>query len=238
MNNNQQIKLSPNSLNLFLECPLCFWLEKREGIKRPPPYPYALNAAIDKLLKEEFDYYRRKGELHPMLIENNIQAKLFENQELLNEWRSNFKGIRYYDSQLSATLFGAVDDILEFPDRKLAPLDYKSTGSKEANIYERFQLQMDVYAYLLEKNNFSTTGKGYLAFYIVNKEDGFEGRLPFRRELKEIKTDPSRVPKLFRKAVALLESNIPPLHSSNCKFGQWFDEVSNLQYKSNKKLKS
>ena len=48
------IQLSPNSLNLFLECSHCFWLDKNLGIKRPPPYPYALNSAVDTLLKEEF----------------------------------------------------------------------------------------------------------------------------------------------------------------------------------------
>lgn len=104
---NNQFKLSPTSLNLFSECPLCFWLEKRQGIRRPPPYPYALNAAVDVLLKQEFDKYRVKGELHPLLLAYNIPAKLFSNQELLNEWRNNFKGIRYYDFELNATFFGA-----------------------------------------------------------------------------------------------------------------------------------
>ncbi|PJE69555.1 MAG: hypothetical protein COU98_01315, partial [Candidatus Staskawiczbacteria bacterium CG10_big_fil_rev_8_21_14_0_10_38_10] len=69
---------------------------------------------VDVLLKEEFDKYRKKGELHPLLAANNIPAKLFPNQKLLDEWRNNFKGIRYYDPTLDATLFGAVDDILEF----------------------------------------------------------------------------------------------------------------------------
>lgn len=224
--NNFQIKLSPNSLNLYKECPLCFWLEKRMKIKRPPPYPYALNMAIDTLLKREFDSYRAKGEVHPLILAHNIPAKLFPNQELLNEWRSNFKGIRHYDPKLDAVLFGAVDDVLEFPDGKLAPLDYKSTGSSNANIYDRFQLQMDVYTYLLEKNNFSTIGKGYLAFYIVNKEDGFGDRLPFRKEIKEIKTDTSYVPELFGKAVALLRSDSPPQHSKDCKFGLWLEEAA------------
>lgn len=226
MDNNNQFKLSPTSLNLFSECPLCFWLEKRQGIRRPPPYPYALNAAVDVLLKQEFDSYRAKGELHPLLLAHNIPAKLFSNQELLNEWRNNFRGIRYYDPELNATFFGAVDDILEFPDGKLAPLDYKSTGSKRANIYDRFQLQMDAYAYLLEKNNFSTTGKGYLAFYIVNKEDGFGGRLPFRKELKEIETNPSYVSELFKKAVMFLRADSLPEHSQDCKFGQWFKQTA------------
>ncbi|MFH0878043.1 MAG: hypothetical protein V1863_07485, partial [Candidatus Omnitrophota bacterium] len=120
MANNKPIQLSPNSLNLFLECPCCFWLDKRQGVKRPPPYPYALNSAVDVLLKGEFDKYRSKGEPHPLLIAHNIPAKLFPNQDLLDQWRSNFSGIRFYDKDLDATLFGAVDDILQFPDGKLA----------------------------------------------------------------------------------------------------------------------
>ena len=222
----KEIKLSPNSLNLFLECPRCFWLEKREKIRRPPPYPYALNMAVDILLKKEFDQYRKKGEKHPLLIANNIPAKLFPNQELLKQWRSNFSGIRYYDSNLDATLFGAVDDVLEFEDGKLAPLDYKSTGSKVANVYDRFQLQMDTYTYLLEKNGFSTTKKGYLAFYIVEREDGFKDRLPFKKELHEIETNPSDIPELFEDAVSLLRKEDPPPHNSDCPFGQWFKEAS------------
>ncbi len=225
---NKPIKLSPSSLNLFIECPLCFWLAKREGIRRPPPYPYSLNSAVDQLLKQEFDGYRNRGELHPLIASYNIPAKLFSNQRLLNEWRNNFKGIRYYDPELKATLFGAVDDVLEFDGGKLAPLDFKSTGSKKANIYDSFQLQMDVYTHLLEKNGFSTPGKGYFAFYLVNKENGFVDRLPFRQELKEVETNPSRVPELFKRAVLLLRDNKPPLHSKTCKFGHWFNDVKNL----------
>ncbi len=221
------IQLSPNSLNLFLECPHCFWLEKKMGIKRPPPYPYSLNAAVDSLLKEEFDSYRAKNEPHPLFLANNISARLFSNQKLLNQWRNNFSGIRYYDSETGATLFGAVDDILEFPDGKLAPLDYKSTGSKVANVYDRFQIQMDVYTYLLEKNGFETPRQGYLAFYIVDKENGFIDRLPFKKELHIIKTNPDDIYDLFKEAVNILKRSAPPTHSPDCKFSQWFRGASN-----------
>jgi len=197
------------------------------GIRRPPPYPYALNAAVDTLLKEEFDEYRSKGEAHPLLIQHNIAAKLFSNQNLLNQWRSNFSGIRYYDSELDATLFGAVDDILEFEGGKLAPLDYKSTGSKVANIYDRFQIQMDIYTYLLEKNGFKTSRKGYLAFYVVDKRKGFLDRLPFSKELHAIDTNPDDVYDLFKEAVAVLKRPTPPPHSQDCKFGQWFEKAKN-----------
>ena len=126
------IQLSPNSLNLFLECPHCFWLDKNLGIKRPPPYPYALNSAVDELLKEEFDSYRAKKLPHPLLKDNNIKAHLFENQKLLNQWRNNLAGIRYFDSELEATLFGAVDDVLEFDD----PPSHKATEGQSKKIYK------------------------------------------------------------------------------------------------------
>lgn len=222
------IQLSPNSLNLFLECPHCFWLEKKKGIKRPQPYPYALNAAVDVLLKEEFDEYRAKGEVHPLIIAHKIPAKLFKNQSLLNQWRNNFEGLRYFDSELNATLFGAVDDVLEFEGGKLAPLDYKSTGSSVPTIYDRFQIQMDIYTYLLEKNGFLTTKKGYLAFYIVDKTNGFGDRLPFRKELHEIDTDPSDVYQLFSDAVFTLQRALPPSHSQDCQYEKWLKGAKNF----------
>jgi len=228
MNNNRPIKLSPNSLNLYYECPLCFWLDKKQGVKRPQPYPYALNAAVDLLLKEEFDKYRKKGELHPLLVANNIPAKLFPNQKLLNEWRNNFQGIRYYDAELDATLFGAVDDILEFSEGKLAPLDYKSTGSKVITVYDRFQLQMDIYTFLLEKNGYKTMRKGCLAFYVVDKENGFDDRLPFRKEIQMIDTDPSYVQGLFEEAVNLLRKEAPSSHSADCQYGRWIEKVEEI----------
>lgn len=220
---SKPIQLSPNSLNLFLECPHCFWLDKNLGIKRPPPYPYALNSAVDGLLKEEFDTYRSKNLPHPLIAEHNIKAHLFPNQKLLNQWRDNFAGIRYFDRELSATLFGAVDDVLEFSDGKIAPLDYKSTGSRVANVYDRFQLQLDTYTFLMEKNGFKTPRKGYLAFYIVDKTRGFIDRLPFRKEVVEIDTNPSDIYEIFKDAVNCLRQASPPKHSSDCQFSKWLN---------------
>ena len=216
-----RINLSPNSLNLYLECQHCFWLDKKMGIKRPPPYPYALNSAVDTLLKEEFDLYRQRDEVHPMISENKIPARLFKNQMLLNQWRDNFQGIRYYDNDLKATLFGAVDDILEFQGGSLAALDYKSTGSKVAHVYDRFQLQLDAYTFLLEKNGYKTPRKGYLAFYIVDKDKGFIDRLPFRKEMHEIETNPLDIYEIFKDAVEVLNHDTPPVHSSDCAFEKY-----------------
>lgn len=224
---NKEIKISPKALNLYFECPLCFWLEKNRDIKRPAPFPYQLNTEVDEVLKCDFDKHRAKGGSHPLLEANNIPAKLFQNQKLLDEWRDNSKGLRYYDEKLNATFFGVVDDILDFGDGKLAPFDYKSTGKSVIKVYDRFQLQMDVYTYLLEKNGYSTPRKGILAFYVVDKENSFEEKLPFRKEIHIIDTDPFYIEKTFKEAVEFLQKNAPKEHSQECVFGKWIKLIEN-----------
>ncbi|MCX6720081.1 MAG: PD-(D/E)XK nuclease family protein, partial [Candidatus Staskawiczbacteria bacterium] len=127
----------------------------------------------------------------------------------------------YFDEDLEATLFGAVDDVLEFDNGKLAPLDYKSTGSSASKVYDRFQLQLDTYTFLMEKNGFETAKKGYLAFYVVDKSKGFIDRLPFRKEIMEIETNPEGIHEIFKEAVECLRKSEPQRHSADCKFGKW-----------------
>lgn len=221
----KELKISPKSLSLYFECPLCFWLKKVKSIERPSPYPFQLNLEVDEVLKQEFDNYRKQGS-HPLLEANNIPAKLFSNQSLLDEWRDTNKGLRYYDKDLKATLFGVADDILDFGEGKLAPFDYKSTGKEVARVYDEFQLQMDLYTYLLEKNGYSTPRKAILAFYIIDSENPFQGKLPFRKELHVIETDPSYIEKIFKEAILFLRAKAPQEHSPECLFGQWLRKQS------------
>ena len=75
----------------------------------------------------------------------------------------------------------------------------------------------------MEKNGFQTPRKGYLAFYIVNKSRGFIDRLPFRKEMVEIDTNPSDIYEIFKDGVACLKSPTPPPHSQDCQFKKWLD---------------
>ena len=52
------IKISRSKIDLFLECPRCFYLDVVKKIKRPPGFPFNLNNAVDMLLKKEFDRHR------------------------------------------------------------------------------------------------------------------------------------------------------------------------------------
>ncbi len=210
------IKLSRSSLKLFQDCPRCFWLDLHHKIKRPPSLPYTLSSAVDFLVKQEFDKYRKQGTLPPVFVRHRIDAKLFNGPQL-PVWRENFKGVQYFDEDLNAMLYGAVDDVLQFKDGSLAVVDYKSSGSREIRIYDDYQKQMDIYNWLLDRNGFQTQPEAYFVFYQVDKSGGgFANALPFIEQLKAIKVDKSWVGDVFEQAVMVARRDTPPEIETPC----------------------
>jgi hypothetical protein len=63
-------KVSRSGIELFTECPCCFYLNNRLGIRRPSGPPFNINKAVDALLKKEFDVYRVKGAAHPYRLDS------------------------------------------------------------------------------------------------------------------------------------------------------------------------
>ena len=106
----QAFKLSRSKIDLFIECPRCFYLDRRLGVARPPGFPFALNSAVDALLKKEFDLHRAKGERHPLMEKYGIDAVPIGHEKLA-EWRHNFTGIQYLHEPTNLLIFGAIDDL-------------------------------------------------------------------------------------------------------------------------------
>src|SRR3972149_11102923 len=87
-------KLSRSKLELFTECPRCFYLDRKLGVGRPPGFPFALNSAVDALLKQEFDVYRANGTKHPLIEKYGIDARPIPHDDL-NKLRHNFTGVQF-----------------------------------------------------------------------------------------------------------------------------------------------
>ena len=223
------LAISRYQLDMLSKCRRCFWLVKRHGVKLPSQLPMALNLAMDTVLKAEFDVYRAQGALPPILAEKRIAAKLFTDVEKLQEWRNNFRGLRWTDPNTGHTLFGAIDDLLEYPDGSVAVIDYKSSGAREAMVYPSYQLQMDVYTFLLRQLGYATAPRAYLAVFLAVKDGGFGGRLPFRPALLEITPEPDRVPALFRDAIAVAQAAAMPPAGGECDLCRWFDEAGSIR---------
>lgn len=211
------LKISRSGLKLFLECPRCFWLDVHHKVKRPPGYPFTLSIAVDYLVKKEFDTYREKGQLPPVLKNYGIKDAKLYNGENLDEWRNNFKGVACFDESLNAILYGAVDDVLEFNDGSLGVIDYKSSGAKEITIYDDYQKQMDVYNYILKQNGYETYPEAFFVFYKVIKEGetGFANALKFTEEVRPVKVNTEWVGPAFEAAIKLARQDTSPSQSGN-----------------------
>ena len=45
------LSLIRSKVELFLQCPRCFWLAVRANLRQPPDFPFNLNSAVDRILR-------------------------------------------------------------------------------------------------------------------------------------------------------------------------------------------
>jgi len=215
-------KLSRSKIELFLDCPRCFWLDMQKGIKRPPPFPYTINSAIDALLKKEFDVCRENGVAHYIIKKYSINAIPYKCDQI-NTWRANFTGIQFHHKPTDFLVFGAVDDVWINPAGELIVVDYKATGATNHQIYPGYKRQMEVYQWLLQQNGYRVSKTGYFLFAKVNKEGGFaEGKLSFDLTLEPLEGDSSWVEDALVNACKVTDGPVPGVKSEciYCKFVQ------------------
>lgn len=215
---SKPVTISATSLSLYLECKRCFWMQIKNGRRRPSgPFP-ALPGGIDRVMKEYFDSFRGKG-LPPELI-GKIDAELFSDQEKLNNWRMWQRGLAYFDKTKNAQLVSALDDLLVDGNGKYIPFDFKTKGAQVKEGAEKYnQLQIDTYALLLDENRMEIAGFGIL-MYLWPKGVNDNLIIPFAMELRRVNTDPAFAKKLFYEAIEFLNGPTPP-HVEDCKFCQW-----------------
>ena len=216
-------KFSPSSLSLLKDCPRCFWLAFNKDIKRPDSIFPSLPSGMDKVLKEHFDRFMKKEELPPELQEElGGQVKLFDDEELLKVWRSNFKGIQWIDKK-GNLIHGAIDNLLR-KGKKLIVLDYKTRGFPlKEDTHEHYQDQMDIYNFLLRKNGYETEDYTYLLFYHPHQVEA-TGHVCFNTDLVKIKVNIKNAEKILKDAVEVLEGEVPKA-GEGCGFCRWAEKV-------------
>ncbi|MBU1125665.1 MAG: PD-(D/E)XK nuclease family protein [Candidatus Omnitrophica bacterium] len=202
-------KLSRSKVELFVDCPCCFWLDVKKGIKRPPPAPYTINSAIDVLLKREFDLHRAEGTAHALMRRYHIEAVPYRCDQL-NNWRNNFVGVQFPHQKSGFLVFGAIDDVWRNAQNELIVVDYKATGANSYKIYGSYKRQMEIYQWLLIQNSFSVSSIGYFLFAKVNKERGFgQGQLSFDLSLEPLQGDTSWIDEVLLQAREVLMGQMP-----------------------------
>ncbi len=205
------MRLSPSSLNLFLDCPRCFWLYVNKKIERPRIPVATITTGLDKVIKEHFNLYRPKNTLPPIL-KGEVPGKLISKFP-------NRGWLEFIDSKENAKLGGYLDECLDLGNNFYAALDHKTRGSAPIKVHRSYQLQMDVYTFLLEENKFPTKRLAYIIYYLPSKVAENNNFL-FEALVKEIKTDPLKAKEIFYQAIKVLKSPAPGINNF-CKFCNW-----------------
>jgi hypothetical protein len=234
INNSQRqkpYKLSRSRVDLFLQCPRCFYIDRKLGTDRPFGYPFTLNNAVDQLLKQEFDYYRSLQQPHPYMVQNNINAIPY-NHSSLNDWRNNWKGLTYFQNETNLIFTGAIDDLwIDLESGELIVVDYKSTSRKdgvsEENIYLSYKRQIEFYQWLLMMNGQSVSPITYFVYLNGLKENlMFDDKLNFTVKVLRYRGNTSWIPSVLNQVYNVLESNNIPQSSPNCTYCIYVKEFS------------
>lgn len=235
-NQKEPFKLSRSKVELFTQCPLCFYLDRKLGVSQPPGFPFNLNSAVDLLLKKEFDTHRKEGTQHPLQVANAVDAIPFSHEKL-NEWRENFKGVQYHHVPTNFLLTGAVDDVWQNTNGELHVVDYKATSKdSEVNIDAEWQggykRQMEFYQWLLRKNDFPVSSRGYFV-YCNGKRDReqFNAKLDFDIKLIPYDGNDTWVEDTLAQARACLMKDTPPTPVDNCEYCTYRKAARDVQMK-------
>jgi hypothetical protein len=207
-----------------MQCPRCFYLDRRLGIGRPPGFPFALNSAVDSLLKKEFDIHRAVGSKHPLMERYGVDATPAQHNNL-DEWRHNFTGIGTLHAPTNFYVFGAIDDLWINPAGEYIVVDYKATAKEEditaldRDWHDGYKRQMEIYQWLLQQNGLPVSNIGYFV-YCNGKTDraAFDGKLEFDITLIPYKGENSWVETALINAKKCLDIPESPSLASTCDY--------------------
>lgn len=228
----EPFKLSRSKVDLFLNCPRCFYIDRRLGIGRPPGFPFNLNSAVDALLKKEFDIHRANQTTHPLMKQYGVDAVPYEHEQI-EEWRDSLRrGIQYLHEPTNLFITGGVDDVWVRSDGELIIVDYKATSksgevSLDADWQIGYKRQMEIYQWLFRKNGFTVSDTGYFVYCNGDADkEAFDGRLEFDVKVIPYEGDDTWVDQAIVDAHACLVSDILPPANDECDYCTYIAAVN------------
>jgi RecB family exonuclease len=214
-----------------MNCPRCFYLDRRLGVSQPPGFPFTLNSAVDKLLKKEFDFNRSNSSKHPLMETYGIDAVPLQHKKM-DEWRDSLRGgITYIIEGSNIEVSGGVDDVWITPSGEYLIVDYKATSKEDevtldADWQIGYKRQMEIYQWLFRRNGFTVSSRGYFVYCngITDKE-AFDSKLEFEIKIIPYDGDDSWVERTIKDAIICLRSEKLPEPGEDCDFCKYRNAV-------------
>ena len=226
----EPFRLSRSRLDNFLNCPRCFYIDRRLGVDRPPGFPFNLNSAVDKLLKKEFDLHRGAQTVHPLAKAYGLDLVPLAHHQM-DQWRENFVGVQYLHPATNLLVTGAVDDLWVDKDGLVYVVDYKATSKDEAVSLDAgwqigYKRQMEVYQWLLRHNGQQVSDTGYFV-YCNGRTDraAFDGKLEFEVTVIPYTGDDGWVESALISAHKCLSDERIPKANPDCDYCQYIAAV-------------
>lgn len=231
---DKPFRISRSKIDRFVECPRCFYIDRRLGTDRPPGFPFNINSAVDRLLKTEFDVHRAAGTRHPLQAASGIDAVPAAREEI-DEWRENFKGVQFYHAPTNLIVTGAIDDLWIDSSGLYFVVDYKATAKKEpvksldAGWMDGYKRQMEVYQWLLRRNGLDVSDTGYFV-YCTGRPDAaaFDARIDFDIHLiPYVGSDDWVEPAVFELHACLNRGSVPD-PAAGCDYCAYINAVNSV----------
>ena len=227
--------LSRSKMELFLECPKCFYLDRKLGVSRPPGFPFTLNNAVDKLLKLEFDIHRTGGTQHPLLEKYGVDARPVPHDKL-EDWRQNFVGVRFHHKPTNLVIFGAIDDLWQNSKNEYIVVDFKSTSKAEEIIelnkdwHGGYKRQMEIYQWLLRRNGYKVSDVGYFVYCNgITDKKAFDAKLEFDVTLISYEGSDDWIEGAIKNIHKCLKSKSIPKSHEDCKYCNYIRGVKSVE---------
>jgi len=148
----------------------------------------------------------------------------------IDAWRTNSHGLQYKIKDTNIILYGSVDDIwLNTKNNELIVVDYKSQAKDEEVKQDKYfddeyksgyQTQIDIYAYLLSKQNLENVVCKYGYLYVVNArglEEEFDNKIIFEPALIKVNIDNDYLEDKIQQMINLINSKNLPKPNKSCK---------------------
>lgn len=232
-NTSVPFKLSRTKIDLFMNCPKCFYIDRKLGAGRPPGFPFNLNNAVDTLLKKEFDIYRAKGTKHPLM--GGIDA-IPVYHAFLEKWRHNFTGIQFLHKPTNLLLFGAIDDLWQNSLGDYIVVDYKATAkngqitSLDEDWHISYKRQLEIYQWLLKSKGYKVSNTAYWVYANGNVDkEKFDDRLDFDLTLIPYEGNSDWVEYIINDIFNCLNSDEIPQANENCDYCRYRDGMNDVE---------
>jgi len=234
-NSKTPFKISRSKIDFYLECPHCFYIDRKLGISRPDMPGWSLNSAVDILLKNEFDLFREQQKPHHLMVANNITAIPFSHPNL-HIWRDDVNqkiGASMLHQKTNLIIHGMIDDVWQNTKTKeLHIVDYKSTStygevSLDGEYKEGYKKQMAIYQWIFRQLGFKVSKTGYFVYANGIKDFGktFNNKLEFKTTILPYDADDSWVEPTILELKKCLDSDKVPLPNDDCKYCGYRDLI-------------